>query len=208
MTGIVLADSEPVVRLGIGRLLASFTDLEVQGEAANDSDLVELLGEVAPQLVIIEVLAEQMHGIEVIRSCCIAGVLPRFLVFSSHDVCDVLEAFRAGASGFVSKLADPAELKRGIDVVCSGRTYIPSGVLSLLVAERGAGLPAHAGLTGRERQVLRSVASGMSNKEVARHLGIAIRTVEAHRASFMRKLGVHNSAGITRYAIRAGLIAL
>ena len=150
-------------------------------------------------LAVTEVLRKEMPNIKV-------------LTLSMHSATDyVLRIIQSGARGYVLKQASPEELVKAIETVDAGESFFSPDVARVALNQfvRGPGegpTPAH--LTNREREVLVQIAEGLSNKEIASHLGVGVRTVETHRERIMRKLNIHSVAGLTKFAISKGLISL
>jgi DNA-binding NarL/FixJ family response regulator len=202
---VVIADPQPVVRAGLRAILQQCEDLAIDGEAGSDEEIEAEIKRVQPDLVVLDVLQPGLAGIRAIESHASSRLDTRFLIFSDRKVDEIEGAFRAGASGYVSKQAPLAELHRSVEAVLSGEIHLPEGIARRLLGV-GAGFTEQIRLTAREREVLTHVAMGRSNRRVAEELGVKLRTVEAHRASLMRKTGLHNAADVTRYAIRMGLV--
>lgn len=210
-TRIVVADDHPIVRSGIRRIVETRGDLEVVGEAANGRELIDVVLQKKPDLALIDIEMPRFSGMDAVRSLARTSQQTKFLVLSVHDSghC-VEEAFRAGASGYVVKTDGLEEILRAIDAIRSGASYLSPGVASHVMGDVSAdGLPMLSPLrvlTERERQVLQLIAEGLSTREVAERLGVAVKTVETHRANLMKKLDVHKVSGLVRLAVREGLL--
>lgn len=212
MTGlsIIIADDHALVREGIRQVLQSAGGFEIAGEARDGPEAVRLVQSLAADVLLLDVSLPGKSGIEVVRELRGRGATIRILMLSVHDHPQyVVEAVRAGASGYLRKDAEPAELRRAIRAVAAGESYFsPAVARHLGSALRGDGDRADparrlALLTPRERQVLQGVASGKTNKEIAALLGLSSRTVESYRESLMRKLDIGTVAGLTRFALEA-----
>jgi DNA-binding NarL/FixJ family response regulator len=215
---IVIVDDHAIVREGIRQVFVSDPGIDVVGEASEGQEALDLVLAESPDVVLLDITMPGMSGVDVARALRERGSATRVLMLSVHDdTTYVLEAVRKGAHGYVRKDTTPADLRAAVRAVHAGDAYFSPAVAKRLAevvrdgAPRG-GLRAEratltvASLTNREREVLAAIARGLLNKEVASELGISIRTVEAHRESIMRKLGVRSVAAMTRAAIDAELI--
>lgn len=199
---IVVADDHSVVREGLRRVLDT-PGFEVVGEAANGGEAIALAEELAPDVVVLDVSMKNGNGLSSIPGIRAASPSTRVLMLSVHEGAEyVMRADRAGADGYMLKDTSPGELRDAIRAVHGGCAFFGP---QQSVAEREPAADTGS-LTSREREVLTLIASGSSNKEAAATLGISPRTVESHRDSVMRKLGVRNVASLTRIAIERGLI--
>ena len=211
---VVVTDDHAVVREGIRRVLAEDPDFTVVGEASTAADALRIIGECRPDVVLLDLGMPDAAGLEVAWRLRRDGPLPRVLVLSMHDESEyVLRAVRAGVDGYLLKdEAEPAMLRTAVRAVHGGDSYFsPTAAAALagaLRASTGSGPEADAlaALTEREREVLRLIASGRSNKEMASELGISRRTVETHRENLMRKVSIRSIAGLTRFALERGLL--
>jgi DNA-binding NarL/FixJ family response regulator len=211
---LVLVEDHAILREGLRALLELEQDLQIAGESTNGIDAVELVRRLVPSLVITDIALPGRSGIELIG--CLRQVQPgvKILVLTAHNSEEYIRAaLNAGADGYVLKDASRAELLQAIRAVLSGQTYLCAAVTARVVsgylrpkAEEST-LPSAEHVTGREREVLTQVALGSSNKLIARALGVSVKTVEKHRANLMRKLTLHNTAAVTRFAIRHGMVA-
>jgi DNA-binding NarL/FixJ family response regulator len=204
---ILLAEDHSVVREGLQVLLSGQPDFKVIGHADNGRQAVELALELKPDVVLMDVAMPLLNGLEATRQ--IARALPstRVLVLSAHAENAYVELAAAhGAAGYVLKQDSSDVLLRAIRAAHAGEPFFsPPGI------NAGQGGLAETGrkasdLTGREAEVVQLVAEGMGNKGIAAELGISVKTVEKHRQSLMQKLDIHDTAGLTRYAISAGII--
>jgi RNA polymerase sigma factor (sigma-70 family) len=209
---VVVADDHAVVRQGIRTVLASDERFEVVGEAASGDEALALATEHEPDVLLLDITMPGMTGLEVASRLREAAVPVRMLVLSMHDRPEyVLEAVRAGAHGYLLKDTGPRELREAVRAVHDGETYFSPAVAERLTAAlRGElereGLRGQLQLlTPREQEVLRLIAGGRTNKEIAAELGISPRTVESHRESLTRKLRIRSIAGLTRFAIETGI---
>ncbi len=209
---LLLVDDHPVVRKGIRACLQKEEHLEVVGEAGDGQTALALAKEVLPDLVLMDIDMPQMNGLAVTE--VLRKELPdtKVLILSMHGDSDyILRIIQSGARGYVLKEASTEELVEAIDTVSGGETFFSPDVARLALNEfvRGNGETMNPNqLTGREEEVLIQIAEGLSNKEIANHLGVGVRTVETHRERIMRKLNIHSVAGLTKFAISKGLITI
>lgn len=208
---VLLVDDHPLVRAGIRRVLESRPGLTVVGEATNGAEALRLIQGLAPDIVVLDLAMPEVDGFDVLDRLRRRSGTLRILVLTMHAQAEyVRQAIDAGADGYLLKESAVQELLTAIDTVRSGRPYYSPRVEAELArpAETGAGErpPGAARLTGREREVLRGIARGLSTKEIAARLSISARTVETHRANLTRKLELRSIARLTQYAIRAGLV--
>lgn len=211
-TRVVIADDHAVVREGIRHVLGATSDLEVVGEAASGSDALRVAEEHQPDVVLLDISMPDGTGFETLAKLRHAVPDARVLILSIHDhERYVLESVRAGAQGYLCKDTSPAELRDAIRAVHRGETYYSPTVAKRLDAaqqpdnvrvERAGRISA---LTPRERDVLRRIVQGLTNKEIAAQLRISPRTVESHRESLMQKLDVKHVAALTRLALEEGI---
>ena len=211
---VLVADDHAVVREGIRHVLAPDHGFDVAGEAASGAEAVKLAAESEPDVVVLDVSMPGGTGLEVIGDVRRAAPQARVLILSVHDEAEyVLQAVRAGAHGYLRKDSSPAELREAVRAVDRGESFFsPAMAVRLgdavrVESDRLSRVSKLAMLTGRERDVLEGIANGETNKEIAARHGISPRTVETHRESLMRKLEIHNVAGLTRLAVEEGLVA-
>lgn len=205
---VLIADDHDVVREGIKNLLQR-DGFEIVGEAANGHEAVELAKKLRPDVVLLDVSMPLLNGIDVARELRVACPHTKMILLTMYrDEHYVLEALRAGIRGYVLKTQVSADLVKAVESTLRGEVYLCSGVSSAVVeAALQSGSAEVNPLTQRERAVLQLIAEGKSNKEVATHLGISVKTAEAHRRNIMLKLDIHDTAGLVRHAIRIRLIA-
>ena len=209
---ILLAEDHTIVREGFRKMLELEPDLHVVGEAPNGREAIALAVKLRPNVVLMDIAMPLLNGLEATRQ--ILKVLPttRVLMLSAHsDFAYVQNATEAGARGFLLKQTSAHEVCRAIREVQAGRTFFSPTVAKQIDHQKNQGRDGLVKtqaiqLTSREMEVLQLIAEGKANKETASELGIAIKTVEKHREHLMQKLNIHDTAGLTRYAISAGII--
>lgn len=209
---VVVADDHAVVREGIRRVLDDDPGFEVVGEASSGAQVLDVVEKNRPDVVLLDIGMPDIGGLEILRRLRTAGPRPAVLVLSMHDDSEyVLRAVRAGVDGYLLKdEAEPAMLRTAVRAVHGGDSYFSATAAALLAGALRPSAAAEpyplAPLTDRELEILRLVASGRSNKEMASELGISRRTVETHRENLMRKLEIRSIAGLTRLALEQGLL--
>jgi len=210
---VLLAEDHMIVREGLRVLLDLENDLEVVGEAENGRQTVELTRKLTPDVVIMDIAMPLLNGMEATRQILRAQPATRVLILSAHsDDAYVERVMTLGAAGYLIKQTAASALAKAVRAVAAGKTFFsPSIARRFSSAEAVAGRnvtpkPRSISLTSRETEVLQLVAEGLANKQIAAELGISIKTVEKHRQSLMDKLNVHDTAGLTRHAIAAGII--
>jgi DNA-binding NarL/FixJ family response regulator len=207
---VLIADDHELVRAGLRRVIEADGGLSVVAEARDGREAVALAREHRPDVAVIDLWMPGVSGLEATRRIAQIDPCTKILVLSAHEEWErVRSALDAGALGYVVKSGAAAELVEAIHALCEGRAYLSPAVAHHVVdAVGGAGEPRRplAQLTEREREVLALIADGLSSKEIAVRLGHSPKTAETHRASVMRKLGVHKTSSLVRIAIREGLV--
>lgn len=211
-TTIVLADDHPVVRQGLRTVLEVERDFAVIGEAADGQEAMALAIRLRPALVIVDLKMPKLDGLEVCRR--IRDQLPytRVLILSMYaNAAYVTEAFRRGATGYVLKESGTTTLVEAVREVQAGRRYVSPPISDLVLEAylqktKSGSIDPYDTLTAREREILRLAAEGRTNAEIAAQLAISPRTVEAHRAHLMRKLGLRTTTDLVRYGLRRGIL--
>jgi DNA-binding NarL/FixJ family response regulator len=211
---VLLAEDHEIVREGLRALLQAERDLEVVGEAETGRQAVALARKLRPAVVVIDIAMPLLNGLEAARQILKAVPGTRVLILSAHsDDAYVEQAIALGAAGYLIKQTSAHALSRAIREVQAGRTYFSPAIAKRL-QHRDRKSPSRAGqlkrpkvrLSSREIEVLQMIAEGEANKQIAAELGISIKTVEKHRQRLMEKLDIHDTAGLTRYAIAVGII--
>lgn len=211
---VLLADDHRIVLQGLRSLLEQEPDIKVVGEAQNGRRTVELVGELGPDVVIMDLTMPGMNGIEATRRIRTDHPEVKVLALSMHsDKGFVDSVLDAGASGYLLKDCAFDELAQAIRLVVTGDMYLSPGVAKTVVKGyvrqlRQGDRSALSSLSPREREVLQLTAEGKSAREIASLLGLSVKTVETQRRRIMQKLDVHSVAGLTKRAIREGLTSL
>ncbi len=206
---VFLVDDHPAVREGVRAFLTA-RGLVVVGEASNDMEAARKLRKLAPDVVILDINLPGVDGGDLARYLRQTIPAVKLIAFSIHASQEyVVRMARCGVHGYVMKDEPTARLVEAIERVHTGGLYFPPGMSDAILAPGSkTAADAKAVLTAREREVLVLLAEGMANKEVARALGISVRTAETHREHLSRKLGIAPIAGLTKYAIQEGLTGL
>jgi two-component system nitrate/nitrite response regulator NarL len=209
VTRILLVDDHPVVRKGLVACLSGRANLAVIGEAADGMEAIRKVGELSPDLVLMDVEMPVLNGLAATETICKRFPKTRVLVISMHNNPDyVVQAIHMGARGFALKTAPSEELLKAIEIVQRGEPFFPGQSMSGQRTPSRNPAAGPDGLFEREKEVLVYLAMGYSNRDIAELLAISVRTVESHRARLMRKLNIHTIAGLTRYALSKGYISL
>ncbi len=211
---VLLAEDHMVVREGIRRLLEAEPDIEVVGEAATGRQAVAMTRKLRPDVVVMDIAMPQMNGLEATRQIVKARLGAKVLVLSAHSDDAYVESVTAsGAAGYLIKQTSAGFLSEAIREVQKGNTFFSPSIGKRLVHRnqesldrKGRSRKKVVHLSSRETEVLQLIAEGKANKQIAAELGISVKTVEKHRDHLMQKLDIHDTAGLTRYAIEAGII--
>jgi len=210
---LVIAEDHTIVTEGLRMLLSSVPEYEIVGEAIDGFEAVEAVNELHPDLVLTDLSMPRMSGLEAIREIKARHPETKILVLTVHKSDEnVLAAFEAGADGYILKYATKDELLLAIKSVFNERSFISPMVSDKVLEgymEGARSLKTNSAwdtVTARERQILKLIAEGYTNKETADMLCISVKTVETHRSNIMRKLDLHNTSELTSYAIRKGLV--
>ncbi len=212
---VMVIDDHSVVREGIRHVLGDASAYTVVAEAQSAAEAIANVGRAAPDVIILDISMPGGSGLKAVPELLERAPKARVLMLSVHDDAEyVIESVRAGAHGYLRKDSSPAEMRTAIAAVHAGDGYY-SPKLAAALADALRGRPAAPDpaappqaadvLTAREREILAHIADGATNREIGTRLGISTRTVEAHRDSLMRKLGIRTVAGLTRLAIEQGL---
>jgi len=208
---VLLAEDHTIVRKGLRSLLDDEAGIEIVGEAEDGQQTMELVQHLLPDVVLMDITMPVLNGLEATRQ--IKKLFPqvKVLVLTVHSTEEyIFQVLRAGASGYVVKQAAVSELVQAIRTVYHGDSFLSPSISRQAIEEYGRQAEAmedkHDRLTDREREVLQLIAEGRTNREIASRLHVTVKTVEAHRAHLMDKLGLHSTADLTKYALRKGII--
>jgi DNA-binding NarL/FixJ family response regulator len=208
---VLIADDHGIVREGLRRLLESEPDIQVCAEASDGRDALEMVEKHEPNLVILDITMPRLGGLEALERLRAEHPVVKVILLSMHgDPQFIRSAATLGVDGYVLKNGRASEVIDAVRAVMKGGSYFSPPVAREIVEQvrspkRGSSEP-FTTLSGREREVLRLIADGLSAKEIASDLGISSKTVEAHRTSLMRKLGARKATELVRYALRHGLV--
>ena len=212
---ILLADDHQIVRKGIYSLLKNHDDLEIVGETKDGRETVKMARELKPDIVLMDIAMPILNGLEATRQIKKTDPKIKVLILTIHKNEEyVLNALQVGASGYLEKDTGVDELLNAIHSVYHDNSFLSPGISKtvidayLLRASKVKESTVFETLTNREREVLQLIAEGFTNREVAKQLFIAVKTVEAHRAHIMDKLDIHDIAKLVKYAIRKGMVDL
>jgi len=211
---VVIAEDHTILREGLKSLLSSSPDFEVIGEAGDGREAIRCVEKCKPNLILVDLSMPRMNGIDAIREIKRRFPETKILVLTVHKTEEyILATLKAGADGYVLKDATHAELMIAVKNVLSGKHYISPGISEKVIEgylEGRKTLKTRTSwetLTQREREILKLIAEGYKNKEIADYLCISPKTVEKHRANLMEKLGLHNVQALTALAIEKGLVS-
>jgi len=211
---VLLAEDHTIVREGFRKMLSLEDDLEVVGEAQDGRQAVAMVKKLRPDVVLMDIAMPLLNGLEATRQILKTVPGTKVVILSAHsDDAYVSNATDSGAMGFLLKQTSAHDVCRAIKEVQQGKTFFSPSIARhfdrlnpQLPGRPGAINQKLAKLTSREMEVLQLIAEGKANKETAAELGIGMKTVEKHREHLMQKLDIHDTAGLTRYAISAGII--
>ena len=211
---IVIAEDHTILREGLRALLSSNADFEVVGEAQDGREAIRCVEKLKPNLVLTDLSMPRMNGMDAIRDIRRRSPETKILVLTVHKTEEyILATLKAGADGYLLKDSTHAELLSAVRHVLSGKHYISPGISDKVLEgylEGRKTLKARTSwetLTAREREILKLIAEGYKNKEIADDLCISVKTVEKHRANLMEKLNLHNVQALTTFAIEKGLVS-
>jgi len=211
---VLLAEDHAIVRQGLCALLNVDGHFRMVGEAKNGREAVDMARTLKPDVILMDIAMPVLNGLEATRQILAANPAAKVVILSAHSDDEYIDRMReAGVSGFLEKQSSADILTKAIREVALGKTYFSPAIAKRLGHDatrprdrEGMSRPNATRLTSREAEVLQLVAEGSANKQVAAALGISIKTVEKHRQHLMDKLNIHDTAGLTRYAIAAGVI--
>ncbi|HTP38084.1 MAG TPA: response regulator transcription factor [Steroidobacteraceae bacterium] len=205
---IVIVDDHLILLQGIRKLLEAEPGFQVVGEACDGVEGVELIKRFKPDIAITDITLPGLNGLDIARAVANVSPRTRVILLTMHKESPyVIEALNTGVHGYVIKTEAGADLLRAIKEAARGRMYFSPGISQIVVdAYRNKDTLEADPLTAREREVLQLIAEGNKTKQVAANLGISLKTAESHRTHLMKKLDIHDTAGLVRYAVRRGLI--
>jgi DNA-binding NarL/FixJ family response regulator len=209
---VLLVDDHQLVRAGIQALLRGLAGVEVVAEASDGREAQRLIAVHHPDIVLMDIMMPGMNGLEATARIVKEHPGTRVIMLSVNATEEyVLQSLRAGAAGYLLKNITPAELETAIRAVARGERYLTTAVsrhvIDAYLERVGPEASSLDRLTPRQREVLQLVAEGATTKEIGRKLGVSVKTAEMHRSQLMEALGIHDVAGLVRYAIRMGVIA-
>jgi DNA-binding NarL/FixJ family response regulator len=210
MARLVLADDHALLRAGLRRILEAHGH-QVVAEVGDGLRVVSVVSDARPDVLLLDLGLPGLHGLDVLRTVRRRVPTVSVLVVSAYNRDEfVVAALRSGAAGYVLKGSDADDLLRAVAAVAAGGYYVTPELETIALTEGapGADPDPYDSLSEREREILRELASGYINHQVARRLGISTRTVESHRASMLRKLGLKTQTDLVLYALRRGLVSL
>jgi DNA-binding NarL/FixJ family response regulator len=207
MIRVIVADDHVIFRQGLLKMLQSSKDITVAGEAGAGPDTINLITQEKPDIAILDISMPGLDGFQILETIQRMGTSAKVIFLTMHkDALSAKRALQSGASGYVLKDNAFEDLLYAITTVSSGGKFISPSVLESVIK---APLPedkASRVLTLREREVLKLIATGLKNREIAQELFISIKTVETHRTNIMQKLDIHTTASLVQYAISLGLL--
>ena len=205
---IVIVDDHMILLQGIRKLLEAEPGYQVVGEACDGVEAVELIKRLKPDIAIMDITLPGLNGLDAARSIAAASPRTRTILLTMHKESPyVIEALNTGVHGYVIKTEASADLLRAIREAGRDRMYFSPAISQIVIdAYRNKDNVDADPLTAREREVLQLIAEGQKTKQVAASLGISLKTAESHRTHLMKKLDIHDTAGLVRYAVRRGLI--
>ena len=209
---VLLVDDHDLVCAGYAAILKGLDGLEVVAIARNGREALDRVNDHHPDIVLMDIMMPELNGLDATAQIVAWHPKVRVVILSLNDTEeDVLQALRAGASGYLLKNISPTELEQAVRAVARGEVHFTTAIAKHVLAGyllRSAGKTStFEKLTSRQREVLQLVAEGSTTKEIAKTLGIGVKTVETHRCELMQILNLHDVAGLVRYAIRMGVIA-
>lgn len=213
---ILIADDHAVVRRGLRSLLEAQPGWEVCGEASNGHDAIEQSIRLRPDVIVMDVSMPDLNGVEATRQILAVAPESQVLVLTMHDAPEIIERMvAAGARGYVLKSDAERDLASAVHAMCHCKPFLTPAASEVMLgmsrdraSGRRKGSSLHAGLTAREVQVVRLLAEGKSNKQVAAALNVSVRTIESHRSKAMRTLALKSFSDLVRFAVRHKLVRL
>ena len=210
---VLIVDDHAILREGIRALLSLYSDIEVVGEASDGLEAINKTHQLSPDIVLMDIAMPGLGGLEATLEIHKQFPSSRVVILTQHDDTEyIFPILKAGAAGYVLKKAVGTELVAAIRAVHQGGSFLYPSVATAVIEgyiQKGEEVePSYDRLSDREKQVLRLIAEGHSNREIAEMLSVSVKTVIAHRANLMEKLDIHNRTDLVKYAIRKGLIVV
>jgi two-component system invasion response regulator UvrY len=206
MIRLAIAEDHTIVRWALREALGKADDIEVVGESGTAAETLEMIKRDRPEVLLLDITLPDKSGFDVLSELRMLDTAPLVIVLTWHtEPSYAARAIAAGAHGYLTKSVEPDQLLSAIRAVSRGEQVIPPGIEQLLAT--GDGHPASA-LTAREQQVMEMLGRGLTNREIAEHLEISIKTVDTHRGHVLKKLGLRNNSELTRFAVKHGYVSL
>ena len=210
MFKVLLADDHSIVRAGLRRIIEESGEIEVVAEASDGREAIQMVRDSSPDVAVVDISMPEVDGLEVINQLQSINPDIPILILTMHEEGQyVVRAIEAGAMGYITKQSAPEQLVNAILKIHAGNRYLTdeaAEALALRIAKGGAGTAPLDTLSMRELQVLRRLAMGQTNREIARSYHISIKTVDTYRARLLKKLGLRNNADLSRFAMQNNLI--
>ena len=210
---VIIAEDHTILREGLRALLSSSPDFEIVGEAEDGRAAIKCVETTRPDLILMDLSMPRMSGLDAIREIKRQFPHTKIVVLTVHKTEEyVLATLKAGADGYVLKDTTHAELLMALQSVMRGKRFLSPGISDTVIEgylegkKTGAPRSAWDTLTHREQEILKLIAEGYTNKQVADYLCLSVKTVETHRSNLMRKLDLHNVSALTAYALEKGLV--
>jgi DNA-binding NarL/FixJ family response regulator len=212
---VIIAEDHTILREGLRSLLSTRNNLQVIGEAGDGREAVRIVNQLLPDLLLIDLSMPKLNGMEAIREIKSNHPEIKIIVLTVHKSDEyILASLDAGANGYILKDAGQNELILAIEYVMAGKVFLSPSISGKVVAsylennKRKKNTSAWDDLTTREKEILKLIAEGNKNRDIAAHLCISPKTVEKHRSNLMRKLGLRNASTLTAYAIEKGIVSM
>ena len=213
---VLVAEDHTIVRKGLCALLYAESDIEVVGEAANGREAIKMVEQLSPDVVLMDITMPELNGMDATRQLKKRFPDLKILILSMHTSEEyIFETLRAGASGYLVKRSATTDLIQAIHVAYKGDSYLSPDISNKVInyyVKQKEGVPDEPEgldkLSDREREVLQLIAEGGKTREIAEKMFVSVKTVETHRRNIMKKLNIHTVAGLTRFAIKEGIISL